>query len=145
MKKKIILVVFSIVAGILFTSFILNKENTYAKEEYMIFAFQAGAFEKCDNAEKFSKELPSKMIVKDDNLYKVYVALYSDIDIVNKMIVYFEDNDINIYLRSINVDKNFYEKILNYEQIIANTKEENVYKKINQSILDLYLESANNE
>jgi len=144
MKTKIIVSLVMIGAGILFTCFFLNKENIYAKEEYMVFAFQVGAFEKYDNADKFSRKLPSSMIIKENDLYKVYVALYNNIDVVNKMIVYFEDNNINIYLRSINVDKEFYNKLLNYEQIINSTNDVNVYNKINQSILDLYLESVNN-
>jgi len=145
LKKKIILVVLSIGAGVLFTFLVLNKENIYAKEEYMVFAFQVGAFEKYDNALKYSESLPSSMITKENELYKVYVALYKDIDIVNKMIVYFEDNNINIYLRSLNVERKFYDNLINYEQIITNTNDINVYNKVNQSILNLYLESTNNE
>ena len=46
MKKKILFAIFSIVAGIAFTFFCLNKEDTFAKEEYLIYVFQVGAFEK---------------------------------------------------------------------------------------------------
>lgn len=145
MKKKIIFAIFSIGAGILFTNLVLNKENFYAKEEYLVFGFQTGAFENYDNAEILSNKLPSSLILKEDNLYKVYVALYKDIDLVNKMLVYFENNDINIYLKSISVSKSFYNNIEKLEEIILNTEESNVYHKINQSILDLYLESIDNE
>lgn len=140
MKKKILLVLFSIGAGILFTFFILNKENIYAKEQYNIYAFQTGAFENYDNALKQLKNLPSGIIKKDNDLYKVYVAIYKNIDIVNKMIVYFENNNINIYLKSIKVNKEFYNNLENYEKIIQNSDDINVYNKINQSILNNYNE-----
>ena len=128
-----------------FTFFFLNKENTFAKEEYLIYAFQVGAFEKYDNAVNLSNLLPSSIIKKEDNLYKIYVAMYKDIDIVNKMIVYFENNNINIFLKSLSVSKNFYNDLLNYETLIKNSEDTNVYNKVNQSILNLYLESMKNE
>lgn len=145
MKKKILLAICSIGAGIAFTFFFLNKENTFAKEEYLIYAFQVGAFEKYDNAVNFSDLLPSSIIKKEGNLYKIYVAMYKDIDIVNKMIVYFEDNDINIYLKSLNVSKDFYNDLLNYETLIKSSDDVHVYNKVNQSILNLYLESLEND
>lgn len=145
MKKKILLAIFSVGAGMAFTFFFLNKENTFAKEEYLIYAFQVGAFEKYDNAVNLSNLLPSSIIKKEDNLYKIYVAMYKDIDIVNKMIVYFENNNINIFLKSLSVSKNFYNDLLNYETLIKNSEDTNVYNKVNQSILNLYLESMKNE
>ena len=145
MKVKIILIIFCIAAGILFTFYFLNSENFYAKEEYSVFAFQTGAFSKYDNAIKHSDMLPSSIILKEDNLYKVYVAMYKDIDLVNKMLVYFEDNNINIFLKSVNIDKMLNEKLVNFEKLLMRTNEESVYNKINQSILDSYLESINNE
>ena len=145
MKMKIVLILFCVASGILFTFFFLNKESFYAKEEYSVFAFQAGAFSKYDNAIKQCDKLPSSIIVKDNNLYKVYVAIYKDIDLVNKMLVYFEDNNINIFLKNVNIDKTLNEKLMNFEKLLMKTKEEAVYNKINQSILDLYLESINNE
>lgn len=145
MKKKILLFILCIASGILFTFFVLNKENIYAKEEYSVFAFQVGAFSKYDNAVKYCESLPSSLIVKEDDLYKIYVAIYRDIDLVNKMLVYFEDNGINIYLRGFNVDESFYNKLLNYEKLLLNTLEESVYDKVNQSILNIYLESIDNE
>lgn len=141
MKKNLILVSLSIILGILFTFFFLNKTNTYAKEEYMVYAFQVGAFTNYDNALKFSEQLPSSIVIKDD-LYKIYVSIYKDIDIINKMVVYFEDNNINIYLKSINVSKEFYETLTNYEEVIKNSDNIYVYNKINQSILNAYLESV---
>lgn len=142
MKKNLILVSLSIILGVIFTFFVLNKNNTYAKEDYLVYAFQVGAYEKIENVENYSQKLPSSIIEKKDNLYKVYVAIYKDIDIINKMVVYFEDNNINIYLKNINVSKEFYNNLDNYEKLIKESDNKNVYNKINQSILNSYLESS---
>jgi len=141
MKKNLILVTLSIILGIAFTFFVLNKQDTYAKEEYLVYAFQVGAFEKEDNAIEYSSYLPTSIIHKEDNLYKVYVAIYKDIDIINKMVVYFENNDINVYLKNISVDKDFYKILDNYEEFINKSGNDNIYNKINQSILNSFLES----
>ena len=145
MKKNIILVLFSLISGVLFTIFILNKENIYAKEEYLVYAFQVGAYESIDNARDMISKLPSGIPIKEDNLYKVYSAMYKDIDLVNKMITYFKDNNINIYLKTINVSKDFYYILDNYEKIISKTDDTTIYDKINQSILNTYLEGMNND
>ena len=145
MKKKILLIIITIGAGILFTFYFLNKENIYAKEEYIVYAFQVGAFKNYENAQEYSQNFESFIIKQEDNLYKVFVGIYNNIDIVNKMIVYFENNNINIYLKSLNVSKKFYNDLENYEKIILNTEDTNVYNKINESILNNYLESINYE
>ncbi len=145
MKKNIILVLFSLISGVLFTVFILNKENIYAKEEYLVYAFQVGTYESIDNARDMISKLPSGISIKEDNLYKVYSAIYKDIDLVNKMITYFKDNNINIYLKTINVSKDFYYILDNYEKIISKTDDTAVYDKVNQSILNTYLEGMNND
>lgn len=141
MKKNLILITLSILLGIAFTFFVLNKQDTYAKEDYLVYAFQVGAFENIENAEEYSSGLPASIIHKEDKLYKVYVAIYKDIDIINKMVVYFENNDINVYLKNINVDKEFYKALSNYEELIKNSEDTNIYNKINQSILNNFLES----
>lgn len=141
MKKGMILITLSIILGVLFTFFVLNKQNTYAMEDYLIYAFQVGAFEKEENALEYSKHLETSIIIRENNLYKVYVAMYKDIDIINKMVVYFEDNNINIYLKSISVSKEFYYSLDNYEKIIKESDNQSIYNKINQSILNNYLES----
>lgn len=141
MKKNMIFIALSIALGILFTFFVLNKKDTYAMEDYLLYAFQVGAFEKEENALDYSKHLESSIIIKESNLYKVYVAIYKDIDIINKMLVYFEDNNVNIYLKNISVSKKFYYSLDNYEKLIKESDNRTVYNKINQSILNNYLES----
>jgi len=145
MKKVIILFVSAIILGIMFTFLFLNKKDTYAKEKYMIFAFQTGAFNSEENAINHGKNLPSSIIVKDDNLYRVYIAMYKNIDIVNKMLVYFENNNINVYLKNINVEKDFYDLIDQYESLIVNSENAQISNKVNQSILNLYQEEEKHD
>ena len=71
--------------------------------------------------------------------------MYKDIDLVNNMVVYFEDKNINIYLKSIEVTESFYTLLDNYEKLLRNSEDKSIYDKVNQSILNSYLESLKNE
>lgn len=144
MKKNIIIILMTIILGITFTFFYLNKTQAYAQEERLVYAFQTAAFEKLDSAEDYAKQLPSSIIIKEDNLYKIYTAIYKDNDLINKMVVFFEDNQIGIYLKTIPVSTGFYVNLSNYETLLNNTTDESVYNKINQSILNLYKDSLEN-
>ncbi len=143
MKRKIILSLFVILSGVVFTFYFLNKKVFYAKEEYYVYAFQAGAYQNEDNANKYIDSLGNikGIIIKDNDLYKIYVGIYKNTDIVNKMLVYFENNNINIYLKSIKVSKDFYKILDNYEKIINNTDNTYIYSKVNESILKVYYEN----
>ena len=70
MKKKILLIIITIGAGILFTFYFLNKENIYAKEEYIVYAFQVGAFKNYENAQEYSQNFESFIIKQEDNFSK---------------------------------------------------------------------------
>ncbi len=142
MKRNIIMIILSISAGIIITFFVLNKENIYAKEKYVVYALEVGSYSNISEANEKVKTLNMGIVLKDNDLYKVYVALYKDLDIVNKMVSIMENKNLDIYISTINVSKKFYEILDNYEKLVMNTNDENVLNKINASILKLYLESG---
>lgn len=140
MKRNIILILSSIVLGAMFTFFVLNKENIYAKEEYIVYVFQSGAYQTYDKAYENINDM-SAIIKEENNLYKIYRAIYKDIDLVNEMLNYYKSKNINIYLKQIKVTKNFYNALDKYEEILKKLNNKENYEQINQSILNLYLES----
>ncbi len=140
MKRIVIIIVIWIVLGVLFAELILNN-NIFKAKEYLVYAFQIGAFTEEEKAQELAKTLPSSIILKDGDVYKIYSGIYKNIDIVNKMVVYFEDKNISINLKTINTTSNFYNELENYETILQNTTDEAVFDKVNQGILDLYVES----
>ena len=140
MKRIVIIIVIWIVLGCLFAELILNN-NLFKGKEYLVYAFQIGAFTEEEKAQELAKTLPSSIILKDGDVYKIYSGIYKNIDIVNKMVVYFEDKNISINLKTINTNSNFYNELENYETILQNTTDEAVFDKVNQGILDLYVES----
>ena len=136
----------SIIAGILFTFFILNKDVFYAKENYNAYILQYGAYNKLENAQVELEKLPFGIIIQDsDYLYKIYVGVAKDLNIVNKMLLYFKNKNINIYLKNIKITKDISENIDNYEKLFNENIDEKVYININQSILNMYEERMENE
>ncbi len=140
MKRTLIIILVWVFLGILFTQIILNK-NIFKGKEYTVYAFEVGSYKEESEAQNTANNLPSSIILKEDNQYIVYSGIYKDIDVVNKMVVYFENQDINILLKTINITSNFYDELDNYEKILENTLDESVYDKVNQGILNRYMES----
>ncbi len=143
MKKNAIMIIISITLGILFTIFVLNKENIYAKDKYIVYAFQTGVYDNIDNANNIN--LPAKITILEDNTYVVYTAIYKDLDIINKMLKYYKDNNIDVYLKQIKVTKDFYNILDNYEKLINKCNDSTLYNQINQSILNLFMEKEGNK
>ena len=139
MKKYFIYGIITILIGVLFAFFVLNNNVFYAKESNYVYAFQIGAFKEFDNADNTIKK-NGGILVHDNGLYKVYIGIYKNTDVINKMLVYFENKGINVYLKSIIVKDNFYNMIDNYEELIRKSNDEMVYIKATEGILNLYSE-----
>ena len=145
MKKNFILITFSILAGILVTFFILNKESFAASEEYLAYAFLTTSVDNVMEAENEISRLGLGIYLNNGNKFDICIAIYKDLDIVNEMINQYEKNGTNIYLKTIKVSKNFYKSLDTYENIIKNTNDEQLTTKISESILKMYLESDQND
>ena len=107
MKRIVIIIVIWIVLGCLFAELILNN-NLFKGKEYLVYAFQIGAFTEEEKAQELAKTLPSSIILK-----------------------------------TLNTSNKFYEELDTLESILAKTTDEAVYNKVNQGILDRYIESIN--
>ena len=57
MKKNILIILLSIISGIAVTFFVLNKENIYAKEEYLVYAFEIYSNASLEETEKEKEKL----------------------------------------------------------------------------------------
>lgn len=145
MKKNFILITFSILAGILVTFFILNKESFAASEEYLAYAFLTTSVDNVMEAENEISRLGLGIYLNNGNKFDICIAIYKDLDIVNEMINQYEKNGTNIYLKTIKVSKNFYKSLDTYENIIKNTNDKQLTTKISESILKMYLESDQND
>ena len=141
MKKVLITIVLAVLVGAAFAFYLFkNIEQSVAKtiDEKEATAFQTGVFSKYDNAVKASKQFKSSIIVQDDNYYRVFIAMFHDEEIINKMKNHFEGT--NYYLKKITTTDEFLTKLSKYETLIKTSKINN-YDEVNQSILNEYIKS----
>ena len=79
----------------------------YVDEEVVrVHAFQVGVFSNYDNALRVA-DRNNGIVVKDNDLYRVYVSILSSDDAVLKMMKYYDSIGLKYYLRDINVSKEF--------------------------------------
>lgn len=101
-------------------------------------AFQIGAFTNYDNALRVA-ERNNGIVVSEEEIFRVYVAILSSQDAVDIMRKYYDSIGLNYYLRDIMVDSKFLDSLKDSEKLLISSDTE-VYKVINLSVLNKYEE-----
>ncbi len=140
MKKTLIIILIAIISGIVmgfmfYQRFEIN-EVVFAKQDYSAKAVQVGVFSKLDNALSI-KDLYDGIIVNDENLYRVYINIIKDQEVLSIMKEYYNELGINYYLKDIEISKEFNDILDDYEIILKNQDISNYSLTIN-SILKEY-------
>lgn len=134
MKKYFGVIIFSILLGGLFTFYFLTLNNP--KEE--IYALEVFNSKDLNLANNKSLEYKNSMVLEQTDGFHVILAIYNNLDLINKMLVYYEDNNIDVYLKRIDCNKEFLNKLNKYEDIINNIDNINIYEDVNKNILNMY-------
>lgn len=143
MKKKFIIISSFLVIISIFVCFCYVKNSKEINSDYVVFAIQTGAYKDYNKAMLESKKIKPSSVIYEDNYYKVYSAIYKNLDLLNEMVVYLEDNDTDVYLKNISVSEEFYRKLDNYERVILNSSDD-MLEKVNKLILDEYEKMVSN-
>ena len=140
MKKIIISITSAIIIGGLLALYFFNKSfqngNNNSEELRMAQAFQIGAFTKYDNAYNLANQ-SNGIVIRDNDIYRVYIALLSDKKAINIIKGYYESKGINYYLKNILVSSSFIKEIGIYEKMIIKNNA-STYDVINKDVLLLY-------
>lgn len=142
-KKKFIIISSFLVIISIFVCFCYVKNSKEINSDYVVFAIQTGAYKDYNKAMLESKKIKPSSVIYEDNYYKVYSAIYKNLDLLNEMVVYLEDNDTDVYLKNIYVSEEFYRKLDNYERVILNSSDD-MLEKVNKLILDEYEKMVSN-
>ena len=139
MKKVLLILLSAILLGSGLAYLMFNKIVLNDKEEMKIVkAFQIGVYSNYDNALKIA-ERNNGVVIMDDSLYRVYVAILSDKEAINKVKRYYDKIGLNYYLKEINVSKEFIKEIKEDEELIKRGNSD-TYKIINLDVLNKYKE-----
>ena len=140
MKKGIIIILIAVMLGggfayYLFNNIVVKEKDT---DKTMVNAFQVGAFTSYDNAVRVA-ERDNGIVVKDEDIFRVYVAILYDKEAVNKLGDYYNKIGLNYYLRPIYVSNSFIEEIKDNEELLKVSSTE-TYVTINSDVLSKYEE-----
>ena len=142
MKKIFALILLGILVGSLFAIYMFsNAKKSVANviaEDSTVFAFQVGVYTIYDNALKAKKKYSSSYIYKDENNYRVFIAIYQDREIINALKDYYTSNNTNFYLKQINVNQKFLKELNKYEKLLIETGNIDTYLSANNNILKLF-------
>ena len=138
MKKTILAIVLAILIGFTFGFFFLKKftpknitEVSNIKSQ--VYAFQIGVYKNKDNATK-NATTNNGIVVEDNNLYRVYIALLKNQTLIDNLKKYYDSIGLNYYLKAINVSDNT-ENIINNYELLLNNCDSNNYDMILSSML----------
>ena len=149
MKKTILISLSGLLIGTVFALVMFKnvKTNVEAaiKETKTATVFQVGVFSIYDNALKEKNKYDYAYAYKDNDIYRVILAIYQDEEIISNLKKYYQNKNINIYLKEIIVSDKFYEELKKFEDILKETNDEKNYVIANKNILkkfeELYVSS----
>lgn len=123
-----------ILAYIIFSKVISDDKVTTGVAK----AFQVGVFANYDNALRVA-ERNNGIVVSDNDLYRVYVAILRDNEAIEKLSSYYNDIGLNYYIKEIRVSEDFLNSIDNNEKLLVNSSSD-TYSVINLDVLSKYEE-----
>ena len=138
----IISIIIGSVFGFLLYKNIDNNINDLFNNHSKLTFFQTGVFTNEENAIKYAYSFENAIIIKDEDLYRVYISILNNPESISAMRNHFNRKNINYHLRIIYVEGDeFIERLQKYEQIILALEDEGTYNVINERILRMYKES----
>ena len=142
MKKFLITIGVSLIVGVIFAVVIFKNINEEVelviKEDDIVTFFQVGVFKNENNAQNYMQNYNSSIIIKDNEYYRVIIAILTNEEAIVKEKAFFDSLGIDYYLKKENIsDKKFIEKLQEYEQLLISSSDE-TYNTVNKNILKLY-------
>lgn len=138
--KKFLKIIIVFIIGIICGYYICNI-NPKKIFDTSYKAFQVGVYTTEELANTYKSKYKNAIVIKDNELYRVYVAILRKENNIENMSNYLNKNNIDYYIKEINIsDKNLKNTIDEYENIMNNNSEI-VFLEINKMIMERYEES----
>ncbi len=138
MKKYFIVVILALLTGSLMAFLTFNSKNVNAYSKHDAYLFQVGVYKNEENALSRAHSFDSSITIKENNFYHVYTHIFVDYNLANKVKEYYEKNEINFYVKRLEIDDNLYEQLYEYQELLFNTSDLEVINKFSQNLLNIY-------
>lgn len=140
MAKKCLPYILAIVLGIIFGYYMFDGEiylsNILNKSDYV--GFQVGVYTDLENASKIKEKYEGSVLIKDEELYRVYYAILHNNKNIQVMERHLQNSNINYYLKDLEiVDMNLIAEISNLESLMVDANNP-LFLELNKKILNSY-------
>ena len=139
MKKIIIIISTALLLGCLLTFLVFKNNEVRAQKNNSLItakAFQIGVYNEENNALKIAIR-NNGLVIKEDDKYRVYVAIIYNEETVTKIAKYFNNIELSYYIKEVTIPTYTYEKVKIYEELI-NKSNPDTYNTILKDILKVY-------
>ena len=121
MNKKIILILIIITCLFSCSIFGLYKRKSVVKNKYYL--LQVGAYKNYDSVSKKTKEYENYLVLKEEDLYKLYIGVTKDNEVYKKLVNLYT-NTSSIYKKEISLsNQKFDDTLTKYDSLIKNSED----------------------
>jgi hypothetical protein len=111
------------------------------KEQQLLYFIQTAAFKNYENVTNLSKTLKAYLVIEEEGLYHIYVAITADKNNLKILKEFYKNNNYNIFVKEkIISNKKFIKIIKNYDFLLSETTDKEVIYDINKTVLKKYEE-----
>lgn len=145
MNKKFLLILIIITCLFSCSIFGLYKRKSVVKNKYYL--LQVGAYKDYDSISKKTKEYENYLVLKEEDLYKLYIGVTKDKEVYKKLVNLYASTS-SIYKKEITLsNQKFDDTLTKYDSLIKNSediKEINVVIKSELKFLEEMLAKKSN-
>ena len=111
------------------------------QEKNKIYFIQEGVYDNEEEAKKATAELDTKVIVKEDARYYVYLAMTQSEKNLEKLKKFYQNQGINITIKEMEItDESFINTLIQMDGLLEDTTKEEQIDPINKVVLANYQE-----
>ncbi len=151
MKKYLFPVILSLCIGALLSYLIINSYNdidsiTVSKNAEEIYYLQRGVYSDKEAMEEGMKDFQHYIYNVEDNQYHTYIGISKNKKNIEKLAGFFQKKGYDIYIETKITDNEEFLVVLGqYDELLANTEDENAIGVICNQVLAKYEEMVNGE
>lgn len=121
MNKKFLLILIIITCLFSCSIFGLYKRKSVVKNKYYL--LQVGAYKDYDSISKKTKEYENYLVLKEEDLYKLYIGVTKDKEVYRKLVNLYA-NTSSIYKKEITLsNQKFDDTLTKYDSLIKNSED----------------------
>ncbi|HHX16677.1 MAG TPA: hypothetical protein GX725_02015 [Mollicutes bacterium] len=144
MKKILMPIIGAIVIGLILGKVLFSqyekKLDPVFEEKEKIYVLQQGVYSSAENVEKHTTNLDYYIVDKDNEYYRVYVAITHNKDNVEKLKQHYKSKGNDIYVRELDVKNLEFLELIKQYDLLLESSGDNEIEQIEKQVISKYEE-----